>query len=207
MSRRGGARSATRERNESDIRPKHSARTVAWVPSLVVSPVPTRAVEIVRWPADAERRTACAEAGVACLLVVRRGERIPALLAGEDWIYDDADERDVANRLAGVSARATGRSGRSGAEPSVPVTATGPVAGVVPVVPEGLANAEHRVARRLLTSMSTLVPRSELPGDDLDAVIATVRVALRAQGLHIQTIADAGYLVHPLEPDGVAEPS
>jgi hypothetical protein len=187
----------------SDICPKHSGRTVTEVPSLVVSPVRTRSVEVVRWPVDTERRAACAEAGVACLLAVRRGEPIPALLADEDWIYDDADERDVANRLERLAAHAPGGGASVAPAPGNPGALAVSVS--VPVVPAGLTTVEHRVARRLLTSMGTLVARTELPGDDLDSVIAVLQMAFRDHGLQIQPVADAGYLVHPLEPDGVAE--
>ena len=136
---------------------------------------------------------------------MRRGEPIPALLAGEDWIYDDADERDVANRLEHLAAGVAAHGASAAPGPGAPVVPIVPAS--VPVVPAGLTGDEHRIARRLLTSVGTLVPREELPGDDPDGVIAALQVAFRDQGLQILSVADAGYLVHQFQPGGVPERS
>lgn len=60
-------------------------------------PVP---VELVRWPAEADRRQALAAGGVPRLLLVERGSTSPPRLDDdEDWIRLPADERDVWARL------------------------------------------------------------------------------------------------------------
>lgn len=58
-------------------------------------------VELVRWPAEADRRDEAARRGVPRLLLVTAGRVPPDDLAlDEDWITVAADERDMAARIA-----------------------------------------------------------------------------------------------------------
>src|SRR4051794_30600396 len=64
-------------------------------------------VALLRWPADADRRTLLAETMRPRLLLVAEGERPPAGVDElEDWVRLPADEREVAARLQALSTRA-----------------------------------------------------------------------------------------------------
>lgn len=139
----------------------------------------TRA-ELVRWPEQADRRDALAAAGIPCLLVVHPGAPIPPIVRGEDWIRATDDERDAATRLQRLT-----RAGRTVADlPAV-------------VLPHGLDDDERRVARRLLASVGAFTPIEDLPVDDVDAVVATLREAFSAIGLQVTDVGGAGFLLEP----------
>jgi hypothetical protein len=123
-----------------------------------------------------------ARAGAARLLVIEPGTPIPALADGEDWIHSTADERDVLARLAALGRRRP-PAGRA----------------VVTVLPASLSTEERRVAARLLIEPGALVPRADLPVDDLAATLRTVGRALRPLGHVIRAVGDAGYLIEPIE--------
>lgn len=137
--------------------------------------------ELVCWPDGRARRAALAEAGTPCLLVLASGVAVPSLLAREDWISANSDERDVANRLGRLARTASARTGSTGS--------------VVPVLPPDLSADQHRVAARLAASVDRLVPKDDLPVDGLDDVIGALRAALASLGFEITSVGDAGYLL------------
>ncbi len=68
---------------------------------------PPVAVVLVDWPAQADRVTALAQAGLPRLLLVAPDADPPASVdANEDWVRLPADERDVAARVLRLTSRA-----------------------------------------------------------------------------------------------------
>jgi len=59
----------------------------------------TSEVELLRWPAEADRRQQLADRKVPRLLLVEAGVMPPPLDDDEDWICVPADERDIGARL------------------------------------------------------------------------------------------------------------
>lgn len=172
-------RDRTRTDNIGDILPKHGPRTVPKVVASPCSPAPGLAsAALVRWPHQAGWRSERAARGLPTLLVIDRGVPVPPLGAAEDWAWSDADERDVAHRLQGLGLHERGRSD----VPDVELPADLPAEG-------------HRLAARLLASIGSLVPRAELPGDDLDEVTVTLQAFLGPQGWSLLTVAGAGLLL------------
>lgn len=125
-----------------------------------------------------------------CLLVVEPGAALPVVGPGEDWISHDADERDVASRLAGLVG--------SGARPTA--AADAPLA---TSVPPGLCDGDARVARVLLARAGRLVPRADLASDatsdatsdaGLDRSVRRVRAALASEGWTINRVSSSGFI-------------
>lgn len=91
--------------------PTPPLRTVRTVPS---DDPPSRLVEVVRWPAQHDRRVELAAAGHPRLLLVEPGVAPPEVWGViEDWIRLPAEAGDIALRLAHLSAVAGCPSGRS----------------------------------------------------------------------------------------------
>src|SRR5579871_5457039 len=70
---------------------------------------PPVGVVLVDWPAQADRVTALAQAGLPRLLLVAPDADPPASVdSNEDWVRLPADERDVAARVLRLTAQAAG---------------------------------------------------------------------------------------------------
>jgi hypothetical protein len=141
---------------------------------------PTPTVELLHWPAEADRRDDRRARALASVLVIERGAPVPAMGAQEDWVWGDADEREVASRLR--------RAARLEADPA---------GGAPAEVPAGLDGAGHRVASRLLLRPGRLVRRSELVAEDLDAVVAAVAAALGPTGWAVVSVEGEGFVAVP----------
>lgn len=151
---------------------------------------------IVRWPDQAAAREAAHLDGVPCLLVVARGTVPPITAGAEDWIWVDADERDIACRLADLG-RLTGVAAPT------PTDWLGPIA-----VPDGVGPLDVRVATVLLRRAGRLVPRRDLAdpdspgagagdtpaGRELDRCLRRLRGPLGRAGWVLRTIG-GGVLV------------
>lgn len=141
---------------------------------------------LVRWPSQAHLRSEAAALGVPCLLVVDPGTELPVVGPGEDWIADDADERDVATRLAALAG--------SRAPASPPTDRQ-----LASRIPPGLTGDDARAARVLLTRAGRLVPRAELASDvasdaDLDRMVKRVRAALASEGWTVHRVSSSGFI-------------
>ncbi|HUP85699.1 MAG TPA: helix-turn-helix domain-containing protein [Acidimicrobiales bacterium] len=161
-------------------------------------------VVLVRWPAEADRRTRLQAAGSARLLLVDEGHRPPhpddCL---EDWIRIPADEVDVRVRIEGLSRRAARH-----------------VTNVPDLDPDGvlrfadawvsLPPVEARLTRALVDRFGTVVGREALaragwpegaPGRNaLDVHVLRLRRRLTTVGLSIKTVRSRGYLLEAAEP-------
>ena len=124
--------------------------------------------------------------GVPTLLVLDRGTPIPPLGPGEDWVWSDADERDAAHRLVELGERVPGGSEVAEIE-----------------LPDDLPATARRVATRLLAGIGVLVPRADLPVENLDETAETLRAILGPQGWSLLAVGDAGLL---LVREGRADP-
>lgn len=140
---------------------------------------------LAHWPAQAALRSAAAEAGRPCLLVVERGADIPLTGDLEDWIFVGASERDVARRLEDLAAAAE-RLDIVGPRPVV-------------VLPRFSCRLDARVARALLAEAGHLVARTALTDDELDdagldACVGRVRRALARSGWTVHRAGRRGFV-------------
>jgi len=144
---------------------------------------------IVRWPIGAEQRWERAGGGERSLLVVERGTRVPPLGPGEDWVWSDANEQEVARRLLDLGDRA------------LPAAASAAVP-----LPAGLGEEQYQVAARLAAAAGVLVPRADLPSDDLDARIESLRAPMARAGWEILTVARVGFVLTQVTTSGTRAP-
>lgn len=147
----------------------------------------------VRWPAQSAHRHDALTSGRPCLLILDRGTPIPPLAGSEDWIWSDADERDVARRLVSLEARPP---------------ATGDATDVLdPALTEALGSlteVQARVARTLVARHGSVVPRGDLLGDladeDLDRAVAQVRGCLASHGWVVSRLRRRGFVASRRSP-------
>jgi hypothetical protein len=159
---------------------------------------PTR-VELLQWPADAERREQLRLEGQPRLLLVGPDVYPPALSELEDWIRLPADERDLYARLQRLSRNAAG-----GFEPGdVQVDEHGLVTwrGARVVLPDVeaammrvLAEAPERVVTRERL-MQAAWPEGGRRGHSLDSRVFTLRRRLARIGLTLDTVRNHGFLL------------
>lgn len=133
---------------------------------------------IARWPQQVGWRRERAALGAPTLLVIDRGAPIPPLGPGEDFVWSDADERDVAHRLLDLAGRAGAASEVADVE-----------------LPDDLPAPARRTAARLLAAVGVLVPRADLAVDDLAETTETLRRVLGPQGWSLIDVGDAGLLL------------
>lgn len=73
-------------------------------------PLPDDDIPVLSWPADADRREACARQGLPRVLVVAPGVPAPTDLDTlEDWVREPVDDRDLAVRRGTVARRHAAR--------------------------------------------------------------------------------------------------
>jgi DNA-binding winged helix-turn-helix (wHTH) protein len=181
-------------------------------PGTLVARRPSPHVEILRWPAHADRREDLLDAGRPCLWVLGPGELPPPVGPLEDWARVGDDERDVEARLRRLAGQA-------------PATiALEP--GLVRVGDNGILRLGDRQVRvppteaalldRLGQAPEEVVGRVELaeaawgtdphrPGS-LDARIHTLRKRIAPLGLTIHAIRGHGFLLaaEPTQSQGPA---
>jgi DNA-binding response OmpR family regulator len=159
-------------------------------------------VALVRWPAEAERREALIDRGMARLLLVEDGSR-PPLPADclEDWIGVPAAEDDVRARTDALAVRAGIHN------ESVPELDSH---GVLRLGASwvGLPPVEARLVGALLDRFGAVVSRDALnragwpggaPGRNaLDVHVLRVRRRLAPLDLAVRTIRSRGYLLEAI---------
>jgi DNA-binding winged helix-turn-helix (wHTH) protein len=158
-------------------------------------------VELLHWPADADRREELRRAGRPRLLLLGADELPPGQADLEDWIRLPADEHDLSERLQGLAQRAS--------------THREVLPGDVTVDEDGLVRwgdswvalppLESAIMARLVSTPGRLVARDELIhlvwGDQpprshsLDSRIFTLRSRLQPLGLAVHTIRGRGFLL------------
>ena len=164
-------------------------------------------VVLVRWPVEAERRTALAADSQARLLLVEGLTEAPIpddLL--EDWIRVPADESDVQARVEGLRQRAAALTAGDRVpelDPDGLLRLDGQWVSLPPV--------EARLMSALLERMGAVVSREQLaksgwprgaPGRNaLDVHVLRLRRRIAPVGLAIKTVRSRGYL---LEADAAA---
>lgn len=159
-----------------------------------------RAVELIRWPRDTERRHQLATAGTPRLLLLEPGTPIPELADDEDFVRLPADERDVSARLR--------RLGLARIRPTRPDDRV--VANRLGRVT--LSEGQAAVVALLVAAEGRLTPRAEVeaafwpgPGGPpaaraLDDAVHRLRRRLRPIGLEIHAARNRGYVLgHDLD--------
>jgi DNA-binding response OmpR family regulator len=159
----------------------------------MVTPVAPE-VELLHWPRDADRRQASIRAQRPRLLIIGPGTVPPSAEDEfEDWVRDDADERDVAARMRTLATRA------EASLLAVVLVDDRCVQRGPSTVP--LSRLEARLMERLLAAPGELVGRGELeaavwPGGPpshtaLDDVSYRLRRRVRVIGLDV--LAERGH--------------
>lgn len=182
----------------------HRAETV---PKRLLRTFSAMDVVLVRWPVEAERRTALAADSQARLLLVEGLTEAPIpddLL--EDWIRVPADESDVQARVEGLRQRAAALTAGDRVpelDPDGLLRLDGQWVSLPPV--------EARLMSALLERMGAVVSREQLaksgwprgaPGRNaLDVHVLRLRRRIAPVGLAIKTVRSRGYL---LEADAAA---
>jgi DNA-binding response OmpR family regulator len=155
-------------------------------------------VVLVRWPAEADRRTRLQESGTPRLLLIDDGNPPAPEDCLEDWIRVPADDGDVRLRMEGLSLRVARH-----------------VSDVPDLDPDGvlrfsdawvsLPPVEARLTRALVDRFGAVVGREALaragwpegaPGRNaLDVHVLRLRRRLDTVGLSIKTVRSRGYLL------------
>jgi DNA-binding response OmpR family regulator len=158
-------------------------------------------VELLRWPAEEERRERLSRSRLPRLLLVASDEPPPAAPdCLEDWVRVPAAEAEVAARLAAVRARwaSHGDASTGAALDGDGVLRVGDAWVALPPV-------EARLTAALLARHGAVVSREALaragwpggaPGRNaLDVHVVRLRRRLAAVGLAIRTVRSRGYLL------------
>lgn len=158
-------------------------------------------VELIRWPADEQRRAELRDAGRARLLLVEDGAPAPIVSSlDEDWIRVPAGESDLQARIAGLARRVG-----DDAPPTPELDRDG-------LLHRGghwvsLPPVEERLTAALLDRFRLVVSRDALaragwpdgaPGRNaLDVHMLRLRRRVDPLGLAIRTVRSRGYLLEP----------
>jgi hypothetical protein len=160
----------------------------------------TTLAEVVRWPAEVERRAELARRGRPCVLVVGIDEPPPATELLEDWVREPVDPDELAARLEAVSRRAC--------------------CGDAPTIDDGLVRhrgawasgppAQVGMAELLLANLGRVVGRDELAraaadsggstnGEAVKAAATRLGRRLAPLGLELKAVRGRGYLLHAVD--------
>ncbi|WP_026411116.1 helix-turn-helix domain-containing protein [Actinomadura oligospora] len=157
-----------------------------------------RDVNILRWPAESERRELCREHGLLRLLVVERDQDPPVCAdVREDWIRVPATNRDFQARIAALRAR-----GGAGTRPHLDQD------GILRNGRRSVAvsPSEARLLHLLIKRFGGIAAREELRAhlsedgheasrNALDLHIKRIRRRVRPLGLTIRTAWGRGYVL------------
>jgi DNA-binding response OmpR family regulator len=164
------------------------------------------AAEILRWPADADRREELRRHGHPRLLVLDPGAVPPARVDDlEDWLWTPTDERDLFARLNRLTLRVRPRDLEPG---DVVVTpdgdaVVGPLRVALPPAEARilavLADPPGRVRSRTTLEQAVWAGRAHGPRA-LDSRMFTLRARLVPVGLAIHSIRGRGFLLGPAHP-------
>ena len=158
-------------------------------------------VELLHWPADADRREELRRAGRPRLLLLGAGDLPPGLADLEDWVRLPVDERDLSARIQRLAQRAAAAHDLQPGEITVDedgfVRWNGNKVSTPPI--------ESEIMRRLAQSPNRMVPRDELitlvwgeqhrQSHSLDSRIFTLRSRLQPLGLAVRTIRGRGFVL------------
>lgn len=153
------------------------------------------AVELVRWPAEEDRRAALRNQGAARILLVEPAAPAPVSADPmEDWIRLPADERDLQARMEALQLRLSSKPDLDGDG----VLRYGPSWAALPPI-------EARLTTVLLERFDKVVGRELLlrhgwPGEEpnrnvLDVHVLRLRRRIEPLGLTIRTIRKRGYVM------------
>ena len=156
-------------------------------------------VALVRWPAEAERRSRLQELGAPRLLLVEEGHAPPSPDdCLEDWIRVPADDGDVRHRIEGLALRSTEHVEEAPDLDHDGVLRFGGTWVSLPPV-------EARLTRALVDRFGAVVGRDALakagwpegaPGRNaLDVHVLRLRRRITEVGLSIKTVRSRGYLM------------
>ena len=167
--------------------------------------VPPVRVELLQWPADADRREELRREGRPRLLLVGPGVYPPGLFELEDWVRLPADERDVSVRLQRLS-----HVGRPAplAPGDVVVDDRGLVhwrggRAVLPATEAAMMRVLAEEPGRLVTRarlMAVAWPDGGRRANSLDSRVFTLRRRLARIGLAIDTVRTHGFLLAEADP-------
>jgi DNA-binding winged helix-turn-helix (wHTH) protein len=170
-------------------------------------------VEILRWPADADRRPELVAASRPCLWVLEPGDLPAAIGPLEDWARVGDSERDVHARVQRLAALAPEVHTLFPREACVGGDGLVHFRGHLVAIPP----AEARLLDRLAETPETIVTRDELgrllwdgppaSRSSLTSRIHTLRKRLRPTGLAIQAIRGHGFLLTAGAPAATEPPS
>ena len=156
-------------------------------------------VVLVRWPAEADRRSRLREAGTPRLLLVEDGPPPTPDDCREDWIRVPADDADVRARMEAVTARVAQHV--TSDTPDLDVDGVLRFAGSWVSLPP----VEARLTTALVDRFGAVVGREALaragwpdgaPGRNaLDVHVLRLRRRLATVGLSIKTVRSRGYLL------------
>jgi hypothetical protein len=165
-----------------------------------------RRVELVSWPAEAERRAELAARDVPRLLLVAEGVAPPRVERDEDWIRMPADERDVWTRLRRLSVLHERRRSRPRLHPGA-VLVLGCRDDRVPV-----SAADAALLRPLADRFGELVlwdelaaalaPAGPVSARALRSRVARLRSRVQPLALAIHTVRGRGVLLTGTTGDG-----
>lgn len=155
-------------------------------------------VELIRWPAEADKRARVQASAAPLLLLVEPAVDPPEdLVELEDWIRLPADQRDMRARVMNLVRRAEARAQAAPLIDGGLLRFQGTTAPLPPV--------EARLAGALVERFDSVVPRDQLaragwpdgpPGRNaLDVHIMRLRRRLEPVGLAIRTVRSRGYLL------------
>jgi DNA-binding response OmpR family regulator len=158
-------------------------------------------VELIRWPADSERRDRCRNLGVMRLLVLEAGVEAPVCTdILEDWVRAPISQDDLQARINTMLAKASAQH-------------------IPRIDPNGvlqfgsssvlLSPTETDLVTLLAGSFTQVVSRKELleilsgtsqpSRNALDLHIMRIRRRIKALGLEVHTAWGRGYILRPVD--------
>jgi DNA-binding winged helix-turn-helix (wHTH) protein len=171
-------------------------------------------VELVTWPAEADRCTALAGRGVPRLLLVPAGDPPPPPTADclQDWVRVPADGEEVALRVLGLQHRAEHHALRQPQIDDDGVLRYGTAWVALPPIEASLARVLADrfcgvVGRDLLMRTAWAVGTRPARRNVLDVHMLRLRRRLDSIELAVRTIRGRGYLLEPKDSrNGAAQP-